>query len=314
MVAGGTKENDFVKSAAMYDVLNQSCLALPDLPSKDFVQGVVLNDYFYLARKFKLHRICLSIRMKWELVAKGNFEIQYVSTDSDRVFLIGERHNIIIFDPSKNKATSMTSSSRPEKSIFRGESVLMDNKIYIMVHKNVFIFDIANGSWSQASPLPDPIDDWNYDIVQIDRWILVLGTSIIDDNSYIFVYDTLTKEWRQVNIDISTFRCGSKYVKVGSHIITVGGHNLNGDYFPMSAIHIKHIIPDRKWTVLNPYILLRQLIDDNRAAPIIAETNNLNLVNSDMNIDTNANADAVIEKLFTDMPLDVFRYIMFFLN
>ena len=59
----------------------------------------------------------------------------------------------------------------------------------------------------------------------------------------------------------------------------------------MTSIHIKHIIPDFLWIMLKPYISLRKLIDDNRAAPIIADVNKLKLVDTDMNTDSKANAD-----------------------
>lgn len=139
-------------------------------------------------------------------------------------------------------------------SIFPCETALMNNKIYITKDKKILIFDIVNQSWSQASPLPEPLDDLA--AVVINRWIVFTGTNIDDYNSYTFVYDTHSQQWRQVIVAISSSISSPKYVKVGSHIIKLGGQNYNDKYRPMTSIHIKHNIPEFIWIMLKPYILL----------------------------------------------------------
>ena len=66
-------------------------------------------------------------------------------------------------------------------------------------------------------------------------------------------------------------------------------------HHPITAIHINNVIPDWTWEQFKPNILLRQLLDEKRAVSEV--------INED---------DAVIAKLFTEVPLDVFRYLLTF--
>ena len=346
VIAGGRKNRKEVNSAAMYDVTTQTSVALPDLPFAGFCKGVVLNDYFYVTNGSSgLQRICLSKRQKWEFVIKHE-EIEnvalHVLTDGNHVFLIDIVNNqITIFNPSNNKLTSIKGSRRHRMNILAyrnmdpSDAVLMDNKIYIMTYGKMFIYDIANGLWIEASPLPKPLQFSFCDpaLVVIDRWIVTTAAT----PNYIVIYDTHTQQWTQANNTVLLPCASHNCVKVGSHIITLGGLNYNDlEYCPMTSIHIKHIMPDREWIMLKHYILLRKLVDDNRAAPSnervgyllagkiidddhahpLLETNQPKQTDSDMkvNADANKNADAIVEKLFTDMPLEIFRYILMFLK
>ena len=326
VIAGGCDDiwDISLTSAAMYDVKKQSSLALPDLPFDGGCHGVVLNDYFYVVHRycydrdpttdsyyFDLYRICLSRRMEWEHVFK-HIETSYllhILTDGNHIFFIF-RNQIISFDPSNHKLSPTIEIPYEIRDYDLCFSVLMDNKIFLLTLENIFIYDIAHQSWSKGSHAKSLNPDA---AVVIDRWIVVTERNC---SYYTFVYDTHTQQWTRVKMHLSLpDRIGHEYVKVGSHIITVGGINMNDEkFYPMTAIHIKHIIPDREWIMLKPYILLRQLIDDNRAAPIIA-TKKPNNDDSTMSTDTNtkANTNAVVEKLFTNMPLEVFRYILMYL-
>ena len=104
------------------------------------------------------------------------------------------------------------------------------------------------------------------------------GATIQKSLSYTFIYDTYTQQWIRVNANVSSYRRDLKCVDMGSHIISVGRADQNDEKCSMTAIHIKCILPHWKWIMLNPYFLLRQLIDDNR-------------VDSDMGTDTKANEE-----------------------
>ena len=70
-------------------------------------------------------------------------------------------------------------------------------------------------------------------------------------------------------------------------------------------IYILYGVTGWERALVKPYILLRKLLDDNRAIPIV-ETKAL----KGDKIDDNEKSDEVIRKLFTDIPLDVFRQII----
>lgn len=78
---------------------------------------------------------------------------------------------------------------------------------------------------------------------------------------------------------------------------------------PMEGIQIKRIIPDRTWEMIKPYILLRQLLEDNRAVITILTKK----IDRENHGDQNLDSDAVIGKFFTDTSLDVFRHTISFL-
>ena len=316
-IAGGETKTEFLKSAAMYDVTNKSCVLLPDLPFHGSCGGVVLNDYFYVAG-VDLYRICLSKRMEWEFLVELNKDesIENMVTDGNHLFMSDELNQITSFDPTNYKLPSIiefpSEISSEFAQMFQFATLLVDNNIYILQDQQMFIFNIFNRLWSLASPLPESLD--GLAAVMIDRWIVVTGTNIRGSCSYTFVYDTHTQIWTQVNTAATSPRRHHKSIKVGSHIITLGGWTHNDEYCPLTAIHIKHIIPEWIWIMLKPYILLRKLLDDKRAAPIIANANKLKLVDSHMNTDTKTNVDAVVQKLFTNLPLEIFRHILMFLK
>ena len=106
------------------------------------------------------------------------------------------------------------------------------------------------------------------------------------------MYDTQAQLWTQTYSALSAPRCYHNCVKIGSHVVLVGGYHMNSPYSkdrPMTAIHIKHVIPEWTWVKLKPYLLLRKLIDDNRATPITA-TQDMQHINADMK----SNTDVVV--------------------
>ena len=317
VIAGGCQEiNTELQSTAIYDVVTQTCIALPDLPFASRYHGVVLNDYFYVTDLYsELHRICLSRRMRWEFVAKqqGFRRIEGMVTDGSRIFLIDWNSQITCLEPSTNEFFPIKGSTHAMRRV-DFSTVVIDDKIYMMggrtmdgepndqATEKITVFDIVNKSWNETQPLPTSLA--NFTALSIDRWIVVTGSKLESDSSRSkgFIYDTHTKMWREANVALSSPRWGHRCVNLGSQIITLGGFYQNFDYCPMTAIHIQHI-PDLIWMMLKPYILLRQLIHDGRAAPIVVT-----------NTKKNTNADVIVEKVFTDMPLDIFRNILLFLK
>ena len=320
LIAGG---NGLSQLVTMYDVTKKSCIVLPNLPYTGFCRGLVLNNYFYVTDSgSRLFRICLSRQRGWELVARRERMRDIIAHDN-RIYFINFNSEITCIDPTTNEFIPIASSIHLKK--FQDfSSVVVGDKIYLLgerrvinvgyeneIDKKMAVFDIVNNRWSEEPPLPILFDQFT--AIAVDRWIVVSGMKYDDKGSTDFVYDTCTQEWTQHNATLSSHRRYHRYIKVGSHIITVGGENLKRHFCPMTAIHIKHVIPEFTWIMLKPYIFLRRLIDDGRAAPIL-KTENLTHVDSDINTDTNAYTNAVVEKLFMDTPLDIFRDILLYLN
>lgn len=325
IVRGQEGEYQHTQSFVMYDVPNQSYVTLPDLPQViDEYQGVVVNDYFYVAVWDSLFRMCLLERQEWEVVTtRGIFwNLENMLTDGTSIFLMRGYEGITIFDPSNCKFSRATRN--PYASRQRSFNVLIDKKIYIIGGEMIsrptattFIFDVAKNSWSEGPPLPIPICS-DFDAVALNRSILLTGMhgQSNDVRNKNFVYDIHTKKWTQFNTSLSSSpRRNHRCVKVGCQIFTVGGEDEYDRLCPLTTIEI----PDRGWIMLKSYLLLRKLVDDKRATSANV-TKKRKHADSDSKVDpetkTNANTNraAVIEKLFTHIPLDVFRYVLMFLK
>ena len=326
VVAGGNQRYGMeIRSAAIYDVTNNSYFILPYLPYGGFCRGVIMNNYFYVAvLHLGLYRICLSRRKEWEHVDgwKRNHRIEGLVTDGKFIFLIGEKNLITSFDPINNTFRPITYKNHSMDRYSFSNAVVqgkIDEKIYIMrgtigslSSYNIVLYDITTQSWTQTPPLPTPL--YIFAAVVIDRWILVTGEKYDYDGpiTHNVLYDTQTQLWTKANTAFSKFRRGNRcYVKVGSYIITVGGYDVTSKRFPMTAIHIKDIIPGWRWESFKTYILLRKLVDEKRAAPINLLVQNLTMDFTDANF--KADVDKVVQKVFTDLPLDIFRYLLPFL-
>ena len=336
VIAGGLgelneDENEFVclQSAAMYDVVNQSFIALPDLPfAEGICTGVVLNDYFYLTSHYEmeLYRIDLFGRVEWKsIVYYGEVEnnrIKDMLTDGTRIFLIDECAGIRIFDPRNNEfSPAYPNADANMEDLFQVDenafsAVLIDNKIYVMggntsshtVTDNTHMFDIFKKSWSQAPPLTIPIC-FSAAVAIDNRWIVVHGGMEEHDQNkgHTFLFDTYTQQWTHNNIN-AAYRTYHSCVQVGSQIITIGGEDHYHERCPMTSKYINGVITE--WDMLKPYILLRKLVDNKRAAPIIIHR----LKHADSILKVGANAEAVVQNLFTNMSLDIFQYVLLYLK
>ena len=160
VIAGGFNKNGFLTSAAMYDVKKQSSLALPDLPFDGICRGVVLNDYFYVAKDYRydqheiadscyfdLYRICLSRRTEWEHVFRHKLTdfLNDILTDGNHIFFIF-RNEIISFDPTNRKLSPTIEIPDGMRLIQLYFSALADNKIFFLGNEYMVIYDIAHQS------------------------------------------------------------------------------------------------------------------------------------------------------------------------
>lgn len=364
VISGGYRGRNILQSAAMYDVYTQNYLALPDLPYSGACVGVVLNDFFYVARRYDgIHRLCLSRPSKWELINNDmDFCIDEMVTDGTHIFFIVQGNTVYGYDPCTNQLheSSLTSMNKiltsmrqiltssgqnldsPPRDYFA--TAVVDHKIFVIggqtirgfVKSDMDVYDISTQSWSQAPPLPKPLD--RAVATPIGKWIIVTGGHQFGNynmNNQTFIYDTITQKWTEHSIVATSYRLCHGCVKVGNQIISIGGSNGQEFVCPMEGIHLKHVLPDWKWQIIQPFVFLRELVDQNRAMPIISRDSRSkfnvmikhfasfgNILGKGDTIptekmkhdtDSKLDTDAVIRELFTDVSLDVFRHVMLFL-
>ena len=323
---GGGGIRNRLQSTVMYDTLKDSYISLPDLPHQGRCCGVVLLDYFYVAKSHvQLYRISLSKRLKWEKVASQmNDMIVNMVTDGRHLYMFGQRGGLYRFnystvntlrryDPMSNEVINMP-SRQFHVNHHAFVAAVVSNKIYAIGAEKVNgtakveIFDVTKQSWSQAPPLPRQL--CFVDACSIDRWVLMTGGYLDQKDEFhiqVYVLDSWFPEWRDMNATLLPHRLENKCVKVGSQIISVGGSDQFGNYCPIESIYIKHFIPDWSFEMIRHFVLLRELTDQNRAKPVI--------LTKKLKHDSNAllDFDKLIQKLFTDIPLDIFRNVISYL-
>lgn len=253
---------------------------------------------------------------QWEFIDRwegdDSIEDVQVLTDSKYIFWIHKNGLITIFDPSTKKVSPTLQNPYLASSHFAGHfsTVLMDVKIYIInaqetiittvitSETNIFVLDIATQSSSQAPSLPVPFNA--FATVDIgDRWILVTGLQYDNGVEYKNLYDTYKQTWTD-EANMAAFfppRLGYRCLKVESHIVTMRGYN---DY-PMTAMYMKHVIAGWIWKTLKPYVMLRNLLDEMRVAPIHIATDYKLKCDDDADIKSKFNTHEVVQKVFIDI-------------
>ena len=310
IAAGGINQKSrwLLSSAAMYNTKTSSRIDLPDLPFSGGCCGTILHGYFYVVRNvtFPIYRICLSTLLKWEVIDDDiRISATAIVTDGNHLFIFNLGHQMYRFDPYINELVEMPLLVNPRGNF---ATAVVNNKIYVIggqFTRSVEVFDINTLTWSKAPPLPKKLQ--NASATEYGQWILVSGGQYDHGskwNTEIFAYDTLNQRWTVNNHGLSPPRKVHSCVAVGSRIITMGGWDNSYSYCPTEAIHIKSLVLG--WEMVKDFVLLRRLVDDGRAYPKISTKR----VKKDTGVNTKI--ERVIYKLFTDLPLDVFRNILSF--
>lgn len=321
VVAGGEREGGRVRSAAIYDMQTHTHSSLPDLPQIFLARGylgALLNNYFYIISSTDTHRLDLSSTSEWEQVHLGGIKLRSVKTvvsDGNHLFVFNEGKNRNLrYDPNSNEWTKLPPMMKPRTDF---ATVIFGDNIYVIgglddyngrsavYLSSVEIFHIPTQSWSEGPPLPKPSLGASGAI--IDRWIVVTGGC--DDNGFSFhsfIFDTLTQKWTQSDHGLSPPRVGHGCISIDEkkQIVSVGGSVgfRKIDYCPMEAIVNRKDLFTIKWDVLGKFILLRRLVDDGRA---VLKPWNKN--------DERNKEEQVLQKIMTDLDLDMFRVILTFL-
>lgn len=187
----------------------------------------------------------------------------------------------------------------PPEEVINFTAAVVDEKIYIIGGKCPFchavcsamhVFDITTESWIRAPPLPKALRNAAATVV-MDQWIVI------------YTFDIFRQQWSESDIELLPPRAWHECLTVGSQIVCVGGKDKSCNLCPMEAINIKHIIPEWGYERIKHFILLRKLVDKGRATPILASKK----TKMETLTKIYENRDKVVEKLFTEMNLDVFR-------
>ena len=319
LVAGGIDRTlRSLGSAIMYDTRNRTIINLPDLPCEGYCYGVILKFYFYVYHyDGTLYRMDLSTRSKWEVnhsLIEMRSSIDEIVSDKDHLYFLHEQGGVTSYDPETNAVISLPSSPIPR---FLFSSAVVGTRIYLIggfysevielkKYTGVDVFDVSNKSWSKGPPIPKALDVASVTVFR--HWIVITGgTSDLDLNKETFVFDTINSRWSKSNVELcekfNFYRC----LLVRSQIVSFGGWNEKNEYSPLRAIPIKYLLPS--WDDIKHVILLRHLIDNSRAHIIITKEN----FKTSCNENTNSNKDKVIQNLFTNISLDLFRNIISFL-
>ena len=283
----------------IYDMQTKTLVGIPNPPycndvDRDFHREIVVNGVLYqLLPTHPIRRISLSPMSKWEetrtIIGLRNYTL--VSSGSS-IFIFDFDMKMHCYDTIADKISTYV--TKIPGCVLSDAVAAMTNRLYAMGRghgtklgsNSVYVFNIATQSLSQAPPLPWPISGCSATTV-LDRWIIYVE----DQDVKICVFDTFTQEWSQRKVDLSRY-CGAySCITFGSHIIFFGRTKL-------VAIDIKHIIPDWTYEHIKHFILMRKLVDEGRAIPIIPFNRQ----------------DKVVQALMMDMSLDVFRNVLSFLT
>lgn len=303
-------ESELFEQNMMYDIRTQTHAILPD-------EHVLHNDkctklkglLFGFEKRNGIRSLCLI--SKWK---KLGLEMNFQS-----FAVISSKSFIHIFDTETK--IEMHHYNPPEE-VISFAAVVVNDKIYIIggkcpfchaINPTVHVFDIATQSWIKAPPLPKALRNAAATAV-MDRWIVVTGGLKHHEdcqvNGKIYIFDILRHQWSESKIQLLPSRAWHECLVVGCQLVCVGGKDESLKICPMEAINIKHIIPEWGYERIKHFILLRKLVDKYRATPIIASKK----TKTDTTLTKiYENQHKVVQKLFTEMNLDVFRNVLSFL-
>lgn len=308
LIAGGRdKHQNGLRSAVMYNTLDQSFKKLPDLPELSFsgyCSGVIVQGYFYVLCYQDLYRICLSTTpaySKWELVhliCRHDINSSTMVTDGNSLYFLypKQRHMILHrYDPQLN---NMTRLPAVQIENYNPTIEVVNNKIYIIEDCHQSIYHIATQVWTKNTALKVPLSTTTLSTTVANRWIIVMGGYC---DRHLYVLDTKTQNQRNITNMKATPRRGNHFVFVGSQLVSIGGYDKRShdSFHLMKGIAIKSIIPEWKYEGVKHFILLRALIDNYRA-------------NGDK-IDVQSDTDKALHKVMRNCSLDTFRHVMTYL-
>ena len=324
--AYGVHENRYIVfnarigGALMYDIQTQSFETLPRQIPWGYVSSCILKGVLYrFDRNSRTHCLNLSPMSEWKNYGPflGVYPTAVVCTETS-IYTINALCKIHCYDTITNKPREIARIPIPVVTYI---ATAVANRIYIIggstksTHKavaTVQVFDINSQTWSQAPPFPKTIRQAAVTTF-VDRWIIVTGGRTHfpgdpdnENNSKIYVFDTLSQKWSESQVQLSPPRITPQCLTIGSHMICVGGQFCGSHgWCPAQAIEIKHIIPDWNYEHIRRFILMRKLVDEGRATPIN--------VHKRRKTNTPSKTYKLIQTLIVGLGWDMFRHVLSFL-
>ena len=315
-------EELFSKQTVMCDLQTQTYETLPGRSMNGGTTASVNGVLYILVKSHKVQRLCLSSTSNWKQVESIlEFRPYAVFSSKSSIYIIDFHKMIHCYDPVTGAFTEISKIS--QRVGFFTATIVAD-RVYIIggqsyddqrISTTVQMFDIGSQSWKYAPPLPKPLKN-SHAMTVLNRWILVTGgdtyaanTENIMKNTKIYVFDTLTQQWSESNVELVSTRIWQKCLSVGSHMVSlVGGDDLDSSC-SITAITIKHIIPEWVYERIKHFILIRRLVEESRATPVIKDEGTKKN-NSYMFSDK---SNEVMQKLIMEMNTDLFRNVLSFL-
>ena len=314
LVVGGCATilgHQFLKSALMYDMHTESYSVLPDLPEHTCpCVGTISQNHFYAVGRGKILRMELSSRLGWEQIQSPEIKGYTIAVFSDKNDLyILSTYGITLYDSEQNTCTPMPPAPTPRSNC---STAKVANDIYIIggcglkaerYLSSVEVFNIFTQSWSAAPPLPKPLE---YAAAVAGNGLVFVTGGRHDNHvwsSQSFIYDTRAKLWIQNNIGLSPLRVSHGFVAIAKELVSIGGQDLKEHHqFAIQTIHKKYLF--QNWDVIKDLLLLRKLVDKKRAF-VVKKNQQLN--------DEKEYIQEVLEKIITEIDLDVFKEVLSFL-
>lgn len=304
-------------SAAIFDI--DTCLYsdLPDIPCAISCEGAIIYDFLYVVSFDKIHRISLSKPSSWEPVHHRVVKepVHSVLSREDFLFIFNQHGTNLVYDTRENECTIMS----PMKTLRVGfASVVIQNKIFIIGGYGYFscrnlasveVYDISKRSWSEAPPLPRELG--SSAATAIKTWIVVTGGDYDDGNlsPQSFLFETLTNKWTTHKFGLSTPRTNHCCIEIGERdIICTGGQDIDEEFCSTEVISRRCLIPS--WDVIKHFVLLRKLVDENRASPTMRKKLKREKY---AGMNANVNINTLLQILMTDTDWDILREILSFL-
>lgn len=323
LIAGGYGEKG--RCAKICDLHDRKYIALPNLPFSGRCDGTILNGYFYVYDSEtygNIYRLNLCAHeststsastptstSSWEQIGpKINLYATtnaLVSISSNNQLFILDRVKIYRYDATKHKLHQVGCIPTPRDAF---TTAVVKDKIYVIGGTDtdvcfndhslptMEVFDTLTESWTSAPPLPMRLHRTSATVYN-QRFIIVTGGccdgEAISSQTFVFDAHPLYQKWTQCDAPSLNPHFCHQNITIGSHILSVGGRDKSGNYCSLRAIHTKHLLPI--WENIKHLVLIRRLVDQNRAHPF--HTMNTNM----------------ITMLMTDVCLDIFREVISYL-
>lgn len=305
----------------------------------------VISEYpcqIYRTCLLTLTSTSTSISYSWEK-ARTNINMKQtvitnVVSDGKEYFYLfdSETQNVYRYHPKTNTLMDM-----PNLPTFREAytTAMVKHQIFVIGgHYGVEevcaveAFDVETHSWSSLPSIPQSLSFPSATVYK--QWIIVTGRQHHDDaNTQTFTFDTKSLTWTTsvMNNSISAeakFYRKHKCAVVQNQALYIGGYDdehVYDEYHPhhcdyddsshlsptptIQSIPVKYLIPDGRWELMKDFILLRELLDENRATIAFPQ----NSSSSNFNAIIVADMNQVIFELFTNVSIDIFRHVLIFL-